>query len=913
MLFLPALLFFVLAALYFYLPDYMETRLIHFIPETTGIDHITLDVRKISPFETDIASLVIGEAKNPALKIESIRSDYSPAGLSEGLIKDVVISGVELYCDYYNGKFSLRGLDQNKILNTIQSLKHRPGKKPGPADLLPIQINRIELRDAVVICRYNETEFRLPVEVVMTRKRNAPPAFKGIIKIYPRGQAIIITASIDLTKKIALVTLKGNRIRLERFADLAKAIPGLVIRGAADLDGTADLRFDPPDIAGIRVSCTIHEPQVAYKDLLVSNARSPEKKKEPVQLKITGKGLKEWNMNLSSLAFLSPLPAGLKNLSCHLNVTDGKKEARGIFSFIVNRTAPPGPPFILDEPIPVNGSYHAKASKDRGWEFSIETDNLSGKKPEKININGCKISLKAPQWIVLGKGIGARGILEYRMGVSGLHAISKYGSAHIPEAVLEGTANLDLSEKVKIQSVFACDLMGTKLSVESLKINVPNVSVSGKIHRKADNAFRLTGVTQLLNANVRDAKHNIKANGIGLFFPFAWPPERSGEKGALSIKSIYRDNLSIGSVKGNIKQQKSGLEFDGKYSCGFLPDFSVDFYGTSGLSYLNDLKTNVKFSVPEYLPRQDIDLGQFLDPLKGTTVNGRFSLDASLSMNKNGTNSMANIHFTDGKLVNADKNFKVKGIRTDLLITDLLNLQSAPEQRIDFNNASLGEIAISNGSVRFRIESLKSFFIEKSSFNWCNGNVYAHAIRVSPGIDDYNLTLFCDRINLAMLLRQFGTLNADGVGSVNGRIPIKFSKGNITFNDGFLYSTPGNGGTVKVTGAEILTAGIPPDTLQYTQIELAREALKDYTYKWVKLGLTTEGNNLYLKMEFDGKPSHPLPFVYNKDIGGFTRVKGNSKGSHFQGISLDVNFRVPINEILQYGEGLKDIFNRNAR
>ena len=84
-----------------------------------------------------------------------------------------------------------------------------------------------------------------------------------------------------------------------------------------------------------------------------------------------------------------------------------------------------------------------------------------------------------------------------------------------------------------------------------------------------------------------------------------------------------------------------------------------------------------------------------------------------------------------------------------------------------------------------------------------------------------------------------------------------------------------------------------------------KEALKYYDYSWAKLNLTTEGEDFLLRLQFDGKPARLLPFVYKKEIGGFARVEVGSVGSQFQGIRLDVNFRLPLNEVLRY----KDIFN----
>ena len=76
--------------------------------------------------------------------------------------------------------------------------------------------------------------------------------------------------------------------------------------------------------------------------------------------------------------------------------------------------------------------------------------------------------------------------------------------------------------------------------------------------------------------------------------------------------------------------------------------------------------------------------------------------------------------------------------------------------------------------------------------------------------------------------------------------------------------------------------------------------MKNYDYTWAKLSLNSEGEDLLLKMQMDGKPAKTLPFVYRKDVGGFIRVEAGGEGSRFQGIRLDVNFRLPLNKLLQY-------------
>jgi hypothetical protein len=183
--------------------------------------------------------------------------------------------------------------------------------------------------------------------------------------------------------------------------------------------------------------------------------------------------------------------------------------------------------------------------------------------------------------------------------------------------------------------------------------------------------------------------------------------------------------------------------------------------------------------------------------------------------------------------------------------------------------------------------------------------VDTQSLRISSEKQDYQVSLFCQRLALSRILEQLGSVNAHGTGTVNGRIPIMIRKGNIHFDDGFLFSTPGEGGRIQLTGTDMLTQGIPTGTPQFAQVDLAREALKDYVYTWAKLGLISDDEDLVMRLQFDGKPANPLPFVYKKEMGRFVRVRAGSQGSVFQGIALDVNLRLPLNQLLQY----KDIVN----
>ena len=204
------------------------------------------------------------------------------------------------------------------------------------------------------------------------------------------------------------------------------------------------------------------------------------------------------------------------------------------------------------------------------------------------------------------------------------------------------------------------------------------------------------------------------------------------------------------------------------------------------------------------------------------------------------------------------------------------------------------------------MEDRRTLFVEKAGLQWCRGRINAAAIRIIPGKEDYDVTLFCDRLNLAMVLEQLGAADAGGEGTVNGRIPVRWVDGRLSFDNGFLYSTPGQPGQIQLKGTGALLAGVPPDSPQHTQLDIATEALKDYTYQWAKLNVQSDKDVLLLKLQLDGKPNRLLPFAYDQQLGRFIRIAGEGQ-AEFKGINIDLNFKSPLNEIIHY----KELLNRN--
>ncbi|MFW8600364.1 intermembrane phospholipid transport protein YdbH family protein [Desulfobacterota bacterium M19] len=428
---------------------------------------------------------------------------------------------------------------------------------------------------------------------------------------------------------------------------------------------------------------------------------------------------------------------------------------------------------------------------------------------------------------------------------------------------------------------------------------------------KAAGRFKLKGRTAPHGSktwlNIRMGKINLgglRLSGIKAELPFKWPPTAGSDKGEITIPALNFQKHKLGKARLELTEFRKGLGLSGRWNLPWA-NSCININGDADLFGTPPPRAEISFKNGCVKSLNNFSLGTLNPKLTGFSTDGDINLTGAVNYNKQGLKSHLRLNLTNVRLTAPD--FQLQGGNLSLNLTSLAPLKSAARQTLSFKALKTGAISLAGGQVDFQIESPDSIFVERSDLQWCGGHVYTQAMRFSPRIHNYNLILHCDRLRIASLLRQFGVKEASGRGRVSGRIPIMIKNGRLLPQEGFLYSSPGEGGNIKVTGLEAITSGIPKGSRQSAQLDLARAALKDFHYDWARLDLNVQGNDLVMRMQVNGKPAGVLPFIFKRKIGVFVRVKGNNPGSRFQGIKLDVNFRLPLTRILDYGSAIKAV------
>ncbi|MBU4264032.1 MAG: YdbH domain-containing protein [Proteobacteria bacterium] len=448
------------------------------------------------------------------------------------------------------------------------------------------------------------------------------------------------------------------------------------------------------------------------------------------------------------------------------------------------------------------------------------------------------------------------------------------------------------------------------LSAENadLSLKLPAIALQAAGRRQGKEGWQVQGDLTVNNALFDHHSSGTRAAGGSLTLPLSWPPADGNAKGKLALTKITWQKKDIGALAGTIQLQENKLNLSADFHSPLLQgvtaslSLSSDISGESGRSEL--ALTIPPSRLTNFSP------AKIFPQAKDITFSGLISGEAQMSLADGQLTGNGRLSLKKGSLELAEQKITVSGIDTTLTLPFLPQLRSAPNQQLNFSSARLGELAIDGGTLHFTVESNSSFLLEKGIFNWADGSVNTYALRFSENHLQPEMIFYCTQLKLARILEQVGIKNVEGDGTVNGRIPVSLTDGKITFAPSYLYSTPGEGGVIRIAGGDFLTQAIPLDSPQFGQLDFAQEALRNFSYNWAKVHLFSENDTLVMQLNLDGKPASPLPFAYDSATGGLQRTHVQGAQGISQPILLDVNFRFPLNTFLDYDKNLKDLLQR---
>jgi len=882
-------------AIYIYLPVFVQNKIIPNLIRKTGLAPQQISVRHIGFRGADLGPLRISGNGESFLEIETVRIDYSPLTLWHQNIDAINAVGVSAPVQIKKNNICMAGFCSPSVST------NKTEDKPFALvlnDLFPVAVNTINIKKALLRVQWQNRVLDVPLDLALHTRHVAKGELSGSLTLSPKGNTITAALTAHSQTNRADIILSAAHFRPQDFSSFWEPITPLAIKADADIKARIALQLDPLRIVNMDLSAALSQAKAtatdfSFEGLATRNGNSASNGSDPITVGLTTTGLEKWRLTCSPLALTTPLKLQILQVQADISRNQLGWQLAG-----AGRMHIPAQPMetiqnlSLDRPMDLDWRIQAHSKENNRVELSATGTAIANRDEIVVSYPPITLTSRQPR-IVFSLSSSPKG-LKARGDVSGgpTRVRLPRGEFNCPgfDVRVAGTS----TETTRFEADLS--LPEPALAVDTLSARSPEALIKARMERRADLPWQMSARVQAHNGLIQDHRRGLKVTNLALDLPIQWPHSKHGRHGSLSAEAIQWQAHHLGGLVGSLIQRDQALIGDFIHTSRILPGLKLSLK-----TVLEKPGARFKLDLPTFQPEADLDLGRFFPDAAGFKINGRFEAQADLNLSAQGLGGTARVAMDQGSVSQTDGAIKLNGITTALAFNQLPLLRSEPQQPIRIRSIQIGNIRAEDLRASYQIEPPNTVFIEKADLQWCQGILNTQSIRIQPDKDELDLTIFGNQLNLTQVLAQLGVAQGSGDGTVNGRIPLRWSNGSLDFGAGFLYSTPGQTGTIQLYNTQTLLQGMPKGTPQYVQLDIATEALKDYTYNWAKVNLESQRDILKVSLKLDGKPNQLLPFAYDQHRGQFMRTQGQGQ-AEFKGIDIDINFQSPLNQILHITE-----------
>lgn len=880
-----------------YVPVYIETRLLPHWAARSGFDLRALRIRHIGLWGADVGPVALKLGDRPFLEVDAVKIDYSPLAVLKKEIRSVVFSGVALTVTLNEQGTAIQGLPPKASASTPSAAGFTLSEFEKWLSFCP---EHVAMRHAVFTVHWRGHNLQFPLTLAVDTHATVQGRhdLKGFVDA--RGNRLDFSLAVTPKNNDLDLGVTGQGLRAESFADLLALLGPVTAAGALDLRTRAQCALQPFAVQAATVNALVSHTRIGVPGMALVNAHSGDAQPAPMAIELASVDGGEWHWSASPCMLEGPVRVDVLQLTGRITqAVAGEWTATARLETqlpVQTLNKESDPPWRLDRPLSLSWDATAQLGGTGGDALQLALRTRSGASDTQNIVQlrqGADASLFfTPHAEFTGR---IQGGLTGRFNISAAALDGRKGGLRV------GCPRISLTGEVLSDPVFGiearADLPDVKVSFDHGVAHLPRNRVDVHLQQSPASEWSLTGTLDLTKGRLVQQARHLEMRDLSLHLPLQWPAEPSAPEGELAVAQMVWASKSLGGLKGPIGLKGKSVWARLRHQSKLFPGLIVHMNSEAGA-----WGAKATVDIPAYKTAATIDLGRIVPAADGYSAAGRLSARAVFETGGETPHAEARINIDQGVVRHARSRLVVEGIACDLHMADLMALRSAPRQKLKVEALTMGNLSARKLQMDFQLEPESTLFIERAGLQWCRGRVQAQAFRIKPDLKDLDVTLFCDRLNLAMLLGQIGVAQGSGDGEVNGRIPIGWHKGVLSFDSGFLYSTPGQIGTIQLQGTEMYLASLPPGSPQRIQLEIATEAMRNYIYNWAKMRIDSNKEMLLVNLQLDGRPNRLMPFVLNPETGSLERAEGEEGQADFKGIGIDMNFNIPLSRILEYKE-----------
>ncbi|MGD9010159.1 MAG: hypothetical protein PVG41_19705, partial [Desulfobacteraceae bacterium] len=743
------------AGIFWGLPRYIEARLIPHLAEANGLDATQVRVRRMGFNGADLGPIRIDAGSGQSISIAGIQIDYSIWGVLRKRIRGIVISGVKV--ELTTTSDGIRFGDSPR--------RNAPPEPEGDRGiqlerLLPVQMDSLKIVSSEILLTHGARRIRLPLQIDLDTTGLHEGRLNGSLRLAPYGNELTLTARLDQSADHGLLRLHGDNLDIRSLAAILPEQPLPHVSGKINLEADSTVRMSTLDLERLSIRAQVRQTRIGSAAAVIENLFADAVGEIPIEIAIDQTNPMQFDWRCAPFQISAPVVTRVDALAGRWSMGEA------VWELAVNgETNTPAQAVIsqwaLAAPLASQWTAAAQFAPTQPLAFEIHTE---AKDPIALTMNG--IHTRYPNLSAKLHGQFHNGKLTSKFNLTGNQSILKWpnGRTRAERISLTGGLAVDIAPATPVYRMdFKSSIKDVTAETDAARMTLPAIAAEAAGGSDGDGPLQLKGRIIIKPGRLRGKKQPFVLDGISSHLPFQWPPARSPGTGRLKIDRIEHQELLLGALDGKIGQRGKGLTLALEHTSKLFPGFLVLINGAVG-----GQGGDLELSVPEYRLPQGFDLGRFWPRLTGMQLDGRVAASGRLKMDRGGIFGTVQLSVDDGAIRSEVQDMALEGIHLKVQMDDLPGLKSAPRQQLQVQRIRLGNLDAEKLAVDFQIESARTLFIETAALQWCNGSMNTGALRITPGRDDYELTLFCDRLDLAMVLEQLGAAEASGEGTVNG-------------------------------------------------------------------------------------------------------------------------------------------------
>jgi len=257
------------------------------------------------------------------------------------------------------------------------------------------------------------------------------------------------------------------------------------------------------------------------------------------------------------------------------------------------------------------------------------------------------------------------------------------------------------------------------------------------------------------------------------------------------------------------------------------------------------------------------------DKASGAEVGGRVAAEAIVRFLGVRPHVTGRVRVSEGWLRSGRA--EVRGVTADVPFVAGVIFRTIESPFVSFTDAKAGNVRFDRGRVDFQV-TRRGIFVDRAEVGWCKGSLNAYSVNWEFARPRDEFVVYADRIDLGEALMMIMPFKGRMEGVLYGRFPVGIDAGHVRLAPGFLYSLPGQGGSLRLEDSAQMRSLLDRSGIKGEVQEPLAKALSDLDFNTLKLDLEPRADGEgTLRIKLVGKSNDkawPAPVDLNLNLHG---------------------------------------------